>query len=228
MPGVSGSAGTGKTIVALHRAVFLARKHPDAKMLLATFSKPLAKALESRLNLLAGGDAALIDRIAVASFTGLAHDLYADLFGEPNLAPTPVIRTLIEKAAAATSGHRFTTSFLLGEWSDVVDAWQLRTWEAYRDVARLGPGDGTVPRIRARDRTGDRCDHQATAVGPGARCGRRRAARRCAGAANPARATPPSGARARRRPRRDPAAFTRARGARLRPSGSAAPGAELT
>jgi hypothetical protein len=23
------------------------------------------------------------------------------------------------------------------EWSDVVDAWQLKSWEAYRDVARL-------------------------------------------------------------------------------------------
>jgi len=35
---VSGSAGTGKTVVALHRAVFLARRHPDARVLLATFS----------------------------------------------------------------------------------------------------------------------------------------------------------------------------------------------
>ncbi len=30
---VSGSAGTGKTIVALHRAVYLARKHPDIRVL---------------------------------------------------------------------------------------------------------------------------------------------------------------------------------------------------
>src|SRR5262249_49081857 len=30
---VSGSAGTGKTIVALHRAVHLARKNPDARVL---------------------------------------------------------------------------------------------------------------------------------------------------------------------------------------------------
>src|SRR5262249_24107047 len=28
--------------------------------------------------------------------------------------------------------------FLLTEWEQVVDAWQLETWEAYRDVARLG------------------------------------------------------------------------------------------
>ena len=36
---VSGSAGTGKTIVALHRAVYLARTHPDARVLLTTFSR---------------------------------------------------------------------------------------------------------------------------------------------------------------------------------------------
>ena len=35
---VSGSAGTGKTIVALHRAVYLARAHPDSRILLATFT----------------------------------------------------------------------------------------------------------------------------------------------------------------------------------------------
>jgi hypothetical protein len=35
---VSGSAGTGKTIVALHRAADLARKHPDARGLLTTFT----------------------------------------------------------------------------------------------------------------------------------------------------------------------------------------------
>lgn len=36
---VSGSAGTGKTIVALHRAVFLARTYPDARVLLTTDRK---------------------------------------------------------------------------------------------------------------------------------------------------------------------------------------------
>ena len=46
---VSGSAGTGKTIVALHRAVHLARAHPDARVLLATFSDTLANALRVRL-----------------------------------------------------------------------------------------------------------------------------------------------------------------------------------
>jgi len=46
---VSGSAGTGKTIVALHRAAYLARQHPDARVLLTTFSDTLANALRTRL-----------------------------------------------------------------------------------------------------------------------------------------------------------------------------------
>ena len=43
---VAGSAGTGKTIVALHRAAYLARANPDARVLLTTFSDPLANALQ--------------------------------------------------------------------------------------------------------------------------------------------------------------------------------------
>ncbi len=46
---VSGSAGTGKTIVALHRAVFLARSDPAARVLLTTFSEALAHALRNKL-----------------------------------------------------------------------------------------------------------------------------------------------------------------------------------
>lgn len=53
---VSGSAGTGKTIVALHRAAYLARTHPDARVLLTTFTDTLAHALQSRLKRLLGSE----------------------------------------------------------------------------------------------------------------------------------------------------------------------------
>jgi hypothetical protein len=35
-------------------------------------------------------------------------------------------------------GHKFSDHFLFGEWTDVVDAWQLGSWDSYRDVSRLG------------------------------------------------------------------------------------------
>ncbi len=48
---VSGSAGTGKTIVALHRAVTLAKAHPNSRVLLTTYSDTLASALHTKLKL---------------------------------------------------------------------------------------------------------------------------------------------------------------------------------
>ena len=60
---ISGSAGTGKTIVALHRAAYLARKHPDARVLLTTFSDTLANALRTKLRRLLGNEPRLAERL---------------------------------------------------------------------------------------------------------------------------------------------------------------------
>jgi hypothetical protein len=51
---IAGSAGTGKTIVALHRAAHLARTNRDARVLLTTFSDTLANALRTKLTRLLG------------------------------------------------------------------------------------------------------------------------------------------------------------------------------
>jgi mRNA-degrading endonuclease RelE of RelBE toxin-antitoxin system len=135
---IYGSAGTGKTIVALHRAVFLARRNPGAHVLLTTFSTVLANALKARLHCLAGNEPDIMERITIGPIAGIGHDLYARRFGEPDIASADLLRSLVEEAAAKAPGHRFPPHFLMGEWIDVVDARQLRTWEAYRDVARLG------------------------------------------------------------------------------------------
>src|SRR5690554_5010258 len=58
---VTGSAGTGKTIVALHRAVHLARENPDSRVLLTTFSGTLANALEVKLRCLINGEPRLAE-----------------------------------------------------------------------------------------------------------------------------------------------------------------------
>jgi len=135
---VSGSAGAGKTIVALHRAVHLARRHPGARILLTTFSKALATALRTKLTRLAGNEPDVSDRIQVRSITGIGAELYARTFGDPRPASPEIIRSALTDAADARGEKRFSESFLFNEWSDIVDARQLKTWEAYRDVPRLG------------------------------------------------------------------------------------------
>ena len=135
---VSGSAGTGKTIVALHRAVHLARINPNARVLLMTFSETLANALRDRLRILVSSEPRLAERVEVYAIDALGERLFEFNLGAPSFASDTQIRALIEEAAATTEGSRFTTSFMLAEWEQVVDAWQLDTWEAYRDVPRLG------------------------------------------------------------------------------------------
>lgn len=74
---VAGSAGTGKTIVAIHRAVRLARKNPNARILLASFSQPLADAMAKKLLVLAPETGGIVPRITTASFRGIAEQMYS-------------------------------------------------------------------------------------------------------------------------------------------------------
>ncbi len=135
---VAGSAGTGKTVVALHRAVFLARKHPDARLLLTTFSNTLADALKVKLRRLVGNEPRVFERIEVYSIDDVGMRLYATCVSPLHLADDAAIREILTEASSSVEGHRFSDHFLWTEWSEVVDAWQLDSWEAYRDVQRLG------------------------------------------------------------------------------------------
>lgn len=134
---VAGSAGTGKTIVALHRAVFLARAHPEARVLLTTFSGTLANALRVKLRRLIGNEPRIAERLEVHATNSIARRLYDLNIGRSQMASQGLVRDLL-KDAAADSGAKFSQRFLAAEWHDVVDAWQIETWEAYRDVVRLG------------------------------------------------------------------------------------------
>src|SRR6266481_4341816 len=135
---ISGSAGTGKTIVALHRAAHLARAHPNARVLLTTFSDTLANALRTKLKRLLSNEPRLAERIDVYSLNAIGLRLYKAHIGPATIADRKVVSDLIRDAADAVGSHKFGEHFLLTEWEQVVDAWQLVNWEAYRDVARLG------------------------------------------------------------------------------------------
>lgn len=135
---VSGSAGTGKTIVALHRAAFLARTQPDSRVLLATFSETLANALLTKLRRLISAEPLLGERLEVHALNAIGERLYESQFGKPRMVEPAQLRQVMKDAAAGVPGHRFSLPFLVSEWNDIVDAWQLDSWETYRDVKRLG------------------------------------------------------------------------------------------
>lgn len=135
---VSGSAGTGKTIVALHRAVFLARANPVARVLLTTFSTTLANALQVRLNRLISNEPKIAERLEVVAIDTIGQRLYRSLVGTAKIASRAEIEAWIAAASAEVGSHKFTIPFLKMEWETIVDPGQLRTWTEYRDVKRLG------------------------------------------------------------------------------------------
>lgn len=135
---ISGTAGTGKTIVALHRAVYLAKTYPDARILLTTFSDPLANVLRKKLRALIVNEPRIAERLEVYSMDGIGKRLFELNYGKMQIADQDTVRVIIQDIANESPDNKFSVHFLISEWEQVVDAWQLMTWEDYRDVLRLG------------------------------------------------------------------------------------------
>ena len=135
---VAGTAGTGKTIVALHRAVHLARSHPEARVLLTTLTEALATSLQARLRRLIGDSPRLGERLEVHALSAIALRLHERNIGPVVLVDEANLRSIIRDALSAAGDTAIRESFAMAEWHEVVDGWQLPTWEAYRDVQRLG------------------------------------------------------------------------------------------
>lgn len=148
---VSGSAGTGKTVVALHRARRILREEPAPRLLLTTFSDPLSGNLEHKLALLMGSDAVSDLHVTTTSFKGVARDLYTLIRGhDPQPATDKHVLAALKAAAAKAVGGPYSDRFLLSEWINVVDAWQLSSLDAYAAVPRLGRKNRLGSRQRER------------------------------------------------------------------------------
>lgn len=134
---VSGSAGTGKTIVALHRAVHIAGQ-ADARVLLTTFSRPLASSLADKAALMTKASPKIGERLTVRAVDQAAHEIYARAFGQPNLATASQVGSAIKAAVDSGLGGGHSSTFLLEEWDELVDAWGLHDLESYTEVPRIG------------------------------------------------------------------------------------------
>ena len=137
---VSGSAGTGKTVVALHRAAYLARTEPDARIFMTTFSKTLAARLGQHLDVLMGNANEDRARINVDHLHRLAYAEFAKRWGKPHFPKNErTVRQLISEAISAEGGD-FSAAFIIAEWNEVIDANGITTWDAYKIAPRVGRG----------------------------------------------------------------------------------------
>lgn len=139
---ITGGAGTGKTVVALHRAARLARQNPDATILLTTFSKTLAARLEHNLARLLGDDAPERGRIEVTHLHSLAVTLWRKKHGRgfKSLTRSSDISERVREAAATVGETDLTPEFLRTEWELIIDTEGVRDWERYKTISRAGRG----------------------------------------------------------------------------------------
>ncbi|MDN5601069.1 MAG: UvrD-helicase domain-containing protein, partial [Brachybacterium sp.] len=164
---VTGGAGTGKTVVLVHRAVRLARKAAEsevpARIVLTTFTRTLADALAQQVRTLApsiprpdalgapGIHVTGVDRIAHGIVT-TAQDLtpMADVLGWTTRRATFSRRAddwAAAVAAAAASGAlrdrtqpHVTPEFLIDEYREIVLPHRLLEESQYLRVSRTGRG----------------------------------------------------------------------------------------
>ncbi len=136
---VMGTAGTGKTIVALHRAARAVREDERARVLLTSFSRPLANALKAKLAILLADDPGRLDRVSIASFEDAATELFQLATGRrPTLAPIDAQNAALERAMADLDYAELPLRFVTAEWRQIVDAWNLPDLENYASVPRIG------------------------------------------------------------------------------------------
>ncbi|KAB1160099.1 AAA family ATPase [Micromonospora sp. AMSO12t] len=147
---VTGGAGTGKTVTALHRAVFLAQRAVapvpagHSPVLLTTFTRYLAEALERQLPLLTE-DPETLARVHVLNVDRLAYQVVSDAHGRrPTVVDPKVLRGLWEQAAATLDGA-FSPIFLEREWEQVILAQSLSEPGEYVAARRAGRGTPLQP-----------------------------------------------------------------------------------
>ena len=140
---LAGGAGTGKTVVALHRAAFLARRD-GARILLCTFTRNLATNLEVDLRSLVTPEEAA--RVEVRGVDQVVRAVVAAMDGPPGAPLGDREQEALWEEAVRSSNvpadlaPQLTPGFLLGEYRTVVLGLPERTRAEYLRAKRTGRG----------------------------------------------------------------------------------------
>jgi len=137
---VSGSAGTGKSVVALHRAARLVNKNAGARVLLTTYSRTLAARLSQQADLLLDPSSRERKSLRIEHLHKVTRDLWTHEMGKSFVAvESKKLNEMLEAAKAkVTPQSDLSLPFLRSEWDAVVDPWGIRSWTSYKGVSRAG------------------------------------------------------------------------------------------
>jgi superfamily I DNA/RNA helicase len=136
---VLGGPGTGKTVVAMHRARHLARevfKEKTDRILFTTYTANLAESVEQNLRSLCGDE---MERIEVTHLHAWAVRFMKTQGVDFQVAEEEIDQCWAE-ALAVAGDPEFDIGFLKQEWEMVVQANGITTMQEYLTVPRTGRG----------------------------------------------------------------------------------------
>ncbi len=132
---ITGSAGTGKTVVALHRARHLAKQ--DKRVFLTTYVTTLCHNLQRNLAILCNDQE--LSKITV----GTVHQQAMTIVNSTGKKLKPIdnaqVNELIEYYQRHTNSPLQTDALIL-EWENVIQAQGINSWDEYRTANRSGRG----------------------------------------------------------------------------------------
>lgn len=134
---VSGSAGTGKTVVAMHRARHLAKQGEE--VLLTSFVTTLCDNIRHNLGKFCRAEE--LERITVST----VHKQALTIVQAAQPGITPAEFSLVSqylKDFRELHDPGFDNNFVRVEWEEVVRAQGIDSWAAYRKARRTGRGQG--------------------------------------------------------------------------------------
>ncbi|MFW6023536.1 MAG: UvrD-helicase domain-containing protein [Myxococcota bacterium] len=137
---VLGGAGTGKTVVAMHRAVALARRllGPGDRVLFTTFTVNLAHDIERQLAKIASPEE--LERIDVVGIDALASRLARQAGERFQIRFDEDLQDLWKEVVASYGEEPWDLGFYQAEWRDVVQAQGIRDERTYLRAKRVGRG----------------------------------------------------------------------------------------
>lgn len=137
---VLGGAGTGKTVVAMHRARYLARHvftNPQDRILFVTYTRTLAHNISQNLDHLCGAER---ERIEVVHLHKWAADFLRRQRIPFAVANNEEIMQAWRQAVGQAVNVEFDLSFYRAEWDNIVKANRLTTEAEYLRIPRRGQG----------------------------------------------------------------------------------------
>ena len=137
---VLGGAGTGKTVVAMHRAKRLASDLPLGKrVLFTTYTRNLADDIRENLRKIASMDQ--MKKIEVINLDAWVASFLRDQGYEYNISYGDELDKIWDDAVAQAGGSLdYTKNFYIDEWIKVVQAQEAYTKEKYVKTSRIGRG----------------------------------------------------------------------------------------